>query len=160
MRFYLVDRITKMDIGNSIEGIKCWTLTDEIFNEHFPGFPVVPGVLIIESMAQLTGFLAEQSHMEQFPKKDGFFVLLSMIHKAKFRDYVIPGDKCEITGTIKSLDLNRCSTTAKAYVDQKLMVEAELSFVIVPKNKLPENRFINKREEYIQILLNKRPVRK
>jgi len=160
MRFYLLDRITKIDVGHSIEGIKCWSLSDEIFNEHFPGFPIVPGVLIIESVSQLTGYLAEKSYLEKYRSEHGVFVMLSMIHKAKFRDFVVPGDKCEITGVLKSLDVNRCITSGKVFVEKNLMAEADLSFVIIEKNKLPENKFSSRREEYIQILLNKRTFKK
>ncbi len=63
----MVDRVTSMEVGNTIEGIKCWSITDEYFNEHFPGFPVVPGVLVTESMAQLLGTLVEKSYDEKFP---------------------------------------------------------------------------------------------
>ena len=145
MRFYLIDRITKMDIGKSIEGIKCWTLSDEIFNEHFPGFPVVPGVLITESMSQLLGILIEESHKEIFNNKQDVYALLSIIHNAKFRDIVIPGDKCEIRGKLKSIDLNRGSGFVEVFVDGKLMAEAALSFLIYSKDVLPVNDFIHKR---------------
>ena len=69
MRFYLIDRITNIEIGKTVSGIKCWTITDEIFTEHFPGFPVVPGVLLTESMSQLLGYLIEKSSLEKFPNE-------------------------------------------------------------------------------------------
>ena len=93
MRFYLIDRITKMDLGKSIEGTKCWSLTDEFFNDHFPGFPLVPGVLILESMAQLLGTLVEKSHLAEFADKNGVYAVLSIARKVKFKRFIIPGDQ-------------------------------------------------------------------
>lgn len=155
MRFYLIDRINKIEIGKSIEGIKCWSLSDEIFTEHFPGYPIVPGVLLIESMAQLLGFLVEKSYLVEFPNPYGVHVILGMVHKAKFREIVIPGDRCEIRGKLKSIDINRCNGNAKVYVDGNLIAESDLSFVIISKKDLPENKFIERRKEFIHIISNK-----
>lgn len=160
MRFYLVDRIIKIEPGNSIEGIKAWTLSEEFFEEHFPGYPVVPGVLLIESMAQILGFLGERSYEEEFDDREGVYVILSIVHRAKFRDHVIPGDQCTLKATLKSLDRNRCAGSAKVFVEGKCMAEAELSFVIVQRDLLPPNKFISKREEYTQILSQERYGRK
>ena len=59
MRFYLVDKVTEMCPGKYVEGYKCVSLSDDIFNEHFPGYPIFPGTLIIEGMAQLSGLFLE-----------------------------------------------------------------------------------------------------
>ncbi len=71
MKFYLLDRISKINIGKCIEGIKCWSLSDEIFEDHFPGFPIVPGVFQIETMAQLLGILIEKKLPESFAGRKG-----------------------------------------------------------------------------------------
>jgi 3-hydroxyacyl-[acyl-carrier-protein] dehydratase len=160
MRYYLLDRVTRIDPGKSIEGIKCWTLTDEIFNEHFPGFPVVPGVLLTESKAQLLGFLIEKSYELEYTCKNGIYVLLSIIQKAKFRSFVIPGDKCILKGELRTLDINRAGGIVKTYVDDKFVAEADLSFIIVPREYGPENRYLNRREEYINILTKSHPSEK
>ena len=55
MNFYLIDKVKEIKIGKSALGIKCWSIDNQIFNTHFPGFPTVPGVLLTESMAQLSG---------------------------------------------------------------------------------------------------------
>ena len=94
MRFYLIDKVLEIELENSIKGIKCWTLTDEIFNDHFPGFPVVPGVLLVESTAQLLGMLINKSYLKTFPDKGNVYAILSIIHKAKFRSIVVPGYRC------------------------------------------------------------------
>ena len=159
MRFYLLDKITKFEIGKTAEGVKCWSLSDDIFNEHFPGYPVVPGVLLIESMAQLLGILIERSRLVEFPDTKGVFVILSIVHKAKFRKIIIPGDKCILKATLKSLDINRGTGSATVKVGDKLMAEAELSFVIGSRSELPDNKFIDRREEYINILFMQNPQR-
>jgi 3-hydroxyacyl-[acyl-carrier-protein] dehydratase len=160
MRYYLLDRVTKIDPGKTIQGIKCWTLTDEIFNEHFPGFPVVPGVLLTESKAQLLGFLIEKSHELEYKFKNGIFVLLSIIQKAKFRSFVIPGDQCILKGEIRTLDINRASGNVKTYVDDKCVAEADLSFIIIPKEFSPDNKYLQRREEYNEILTKPHPSKK
>jgi 3-hydroxyacyl-[acyl-carrier-protein] dehydratase len=152
MRFYLVDRIEEVEVGKKIRGVKCWTLSDEIFNEHFPGFPVVPGVLLIESMAQLLGILIEKSFLQEYPETGKAYPVLSVVHKAKFRSFVVPGDKCVLAGSLKALDFNRGTGTATVTVDGELMAEADLSFIILHQKDLPHNDFIHRREEYLQVL--------
>jgi 3-hydroxyacyl-[acyl-carrier-protein] dehydratase len=159
MRFYLVDRIEALEIGKSIKGVKCWTLSDEIFNEHFPGFPVVPGVLLIESMAQLLGILIEKSFGEEFPEAGIGYPVLSVVHKVKFRTFVVPGDKCNLTGSLKSLDTNRGTGSATVMVDGQLMAEADLSFIILHKNDMPPNEYLQRRQEYLQVLSLSRPLK-
>jgi 3-hydroxyacyl-[acyl-carrier-protein] dehydratase len=161
MRFYLVDRVLELDLGKSIKGIKCWTMTDRIFDEHFPGFPVVPGVLLIESCAQLLGVLIEKTFVEEFPEKEKVYVMLSMVHKAKFRDMILPGDKCEILGKLKTLDYNRASGSAEIYLDQELVSEVELSFIIIPQSKIPNLPSMSRRlTDYTDVILRKRNNKK
>lgn len=155
MRFYLLDRVTEMIPGKSIEGIKCWSMSDEIFNEHFPGFPVVPGVLLTESKAQLMGLLIEKSHELEYINTSGVYVILSIIQKAKFRSIVIPGDQCIIKGELKSIDLNRASGHVRTFVNGNCVAEANLSFIVLPKDRAPENKYAYKRDEYLDILFNR-----
>ena len=69
MNFYLIDKVKEIKIGKSASGIKCWSLDNQIFDAHFPGFPTVPGVLLTESMAQLSGVLIEQSYYRDYKNK-------------------------------------------------------------------------------------------
>ncbi len=161
MRFYLVDKVIEIDVGKSIKGIKCWSLSDEIFNDHFPGFPVVPGVLLVESTAQLLGLLIDKSYQNTFPGKGEVYVILSIIQKAKFRDLVIPGDRCEIKGVLKTLDYNRASGTAEIFVEGKLVAQTELSFALLAKNMLPENKYLERRNsEFFEVITRNMPKKK
>ncbi len=155
MRFLLLDRITKLETGKEAEGIKCWTMTDEIFNDHFPGHPLVPGVLLVESSAQLLGYLIEKSHEEEYNIESGVYVLLSLIHKAKFRSFVVPGDQCLIRAKLQNVDMNRGSGTVETFVEGKCVSEVTLSFVIVPKKDLPENKYMGRHEEYLHVITQK-----
>lgn len=152
MRFYLVDRITDLEIGKSIKGLKCWSLTEEIFNEHFPGFPIVPGVLAIESMAQLLGTLLEKSHLATFGAENESYAVLSIVHKAKFKSFLLPGDRAEMVGQLKTLDKAHGNGVVETYVDGKLLSSCELSFTLIPKGKLANDRLVEMRNEYFNIL--------
>ena len=154
MRFFLVDRVTKLIKGNSIEGIKAWSLDNEIFLDHFPGIPVVPGVLLTESMAQLLGLLIETSYHDEFPDADKIYPVLSIIQKAKFRELVKPGDQTILVGELTSLDLYRAVGKVKLYVEGQLMAESVLSFSIGSAKEVKVNKFMERREEYINIVLN------
>jgi 3-hydroxymyristoyl/3-hydroxydecanoyl-(acyl carrier protein) dehydratase len=91
MRFHLIDRIEQVEYGRYIEAVKCVTLTDDVFNEHFPGFPVYPGSLILEGMAQLGGAFFEIMMKQQgLPVKRAVLVLVQQL---KFKRPVTPGDK-------------------------------------------------------------------
>jgi len=129
--FLLIDRITDIKVGESIEGYLNISITNQVFQGHFPDHPIYPGVLIIEGMAQTGGVLAFQSVPKE-EVKDKVVYFMS-IDKAKFRNPVKPGDKLvyklsviKHRGKIWQLD-------AKAYVDDNLVAEAELKAMIMDK---------------------------
>lgn len=153
MRFFLLDRITHLEPGTSISGIKAWSLDNQVFLDHFPGEPIVPGVLLTESMAQLIGVLIDKSYNHVFPDSGKVYPILSIIQKAKFRSLVRPGDQTIIKATLKSLDRYRAVGIAKLYVDEELKAEATLSFTIGHEDVMENNPFTSKREEYLHILL-------
>jgi len=132
--FLLVDRITELTPRESIVGYKNISISEPVFQGHFPDHPIYPGVMIIEGMAQAGGVLAfksmDNATQEEIENKVVYFM---SIDKAKFRTPVKPGDKLEYRlsviknkGAIWMLD-------AKAYVDDKLVAEAELKAMIVDK---------------------------
>ena len=155
MRFYLLDRVTEINLGKSIKGIKCWSLTDSIFNEHFRGMPVVPGVLLIESMAQLLGILIEKSYFEKFTNKDKhLYPLLSIVHKAKFRNLIIPGDCMEVTGKLEILDKSIARGSAVVSVKEEKMATSNLSFSLIGSSDFDNPALENERDEYLKVLMN------
>ena len=100
MRFFLVDRITELAVGERIRGIKNVTYSDETLHDHFPDYPIMPGALIVEAVAQLAGFLLEASfnHDQQTPLRP----LLVQIQNAKFYEMAVPGDQLDITARLDS----------------------------------------------------------
>lgn len=154
MRFFLIDRVTSLDRNCSIEGVKAWSLDNEIFLDHFPGQPIVPGVMLTESMAQLLGILVELSYYDKWGEEFKVFPILSIIQKAKFRKLVRPGDQTILKGELTSLDKNRAVGKVKLYVNQELKAEAILSFSIASSKDIKPNKFMERREEFMHIILS------
>lgn len=123
--FLMIDCIEDMVPGQSATGIKNVTFNEYYFQGHFPGNPVMPGVLIIEAMAQ-TGAAAILS-MEQFKGRTAYF---GGIKNAKFKRKVVPGDTLRIETKITRLAGTIGLGSAKAYVGEELASEAELYFGI------------------------------
>ena len=120
--FLLVDRIVEME-AERIVGIKQVTHNEPFFQGHFPDFPVMPGVLIVEAMAQTAGVLVLQS----MPDRENKLVLLVAIENARFRRPVVPGDQLRIEVTVKAWRVTAARLEGKAYVDGKLACEATVT---------------------------------
>ena len=90
MRFFLIDRITRWEIGAIAEAVKNVALSEDFFDDHFPRRPVMPGVLILEGMAQLSGLLLEASLQQKYAKNAK--AVLTVLERTKFRTMVKPGD--------------------------------------------------------------------
>lgn len=129
--FLLVDRILEMELGKRVVGIKNVTANEPFFPGHFPGHPIMPGVLIVEAMAQVGGVLLMRSLDAKAEKKVMYF---TGIDRARFRRPVIPGDQIRIELTILQLRRQMCRMKGAAYVDGKLVAEAELSSVVVDRD--------------------------
>jgi 3-hydroxyacyl-[acyl-carrier-protein] dehydratase len=149
MRFLLIDKIRTIVPGENATGVKCWSLDNEIFQDHFPGFPTVPGVLLTESMAQLAGILVEHSYYKEYTKANKVYPLLSIILKAKFRSFVKPGDQCIIKAELVTVDHGRANVKVTTFVDDEIKAEATLSFIIAMESDMGVNPFLHKREEYL-----------
>ena len=123
--FLLVDRIVEMEPGKHIVGLKNVTVNEPFFQGHFPGKPVMPGVLIIEAMAQVgaAGILS-------LPEFQGKIALFAGIDKARFRRQVVPGDQLRIEVNVIKLRGSVGKSEAKAYVGGEIAAEAELMFGI------------------------------
>ncbi len=129
--FLLVDKVTHLDLEeNFIVGQKNVTMNEHFFQGHFPEVPIMPGVLILEALAQTGGILV---HQKGFGHK---IALLLNISNAKFRRPVTPGDilRLEARGTHLNAKAGKVST--KALVDQQVVAEAEISFVLLDKKQL------------------------
>ena len=134
--FLLVDKIIDMDRDESAIGIKNVTINEPHFQGHFPSFPVMPGVLLIEGMAQTAGALCVNNFSQDYEPHLVFFM---SIEKAKFRKPVVPGDT--VYYHVKKLR-NRGPVwrfSAEAKVDGNLVCESEISAMIVDK----DNALIN-----------------
>ncbi len=132
--FLLVDRVTKIDKGTFIEGYKNVSISEPVFQGHFPDHPIYPGVMIIEGMAQAGGILAFKSlNEEDAANEENKVVYFMSIDKAKFRAPVTPGDQLIYRITVLKHRGAVWQFSAKAFVDEKLVAEAELKAMIVDK---------------------------
>jgi 3-hydroxyacyl-[acyl-carrier-protein] dehydratase len=119
--FLLVDRIIEMEVEKRIVGIKNVTYNEPFFPGHFPGRPIMPGVLIIEAMAQTAGVLAFKS----VPEENGKPVYFLGIDNVRFRKPVIPGDQLRLELEVTKHRRSIWGFRGKAYVDDKLAAEAD-----------------------------------
>ncbi len=132
--FLLLDRVTDLVAKESIIGFKNVTIGDNIFQGHFPGHPIYPGVMILEGMAQAGGILAFKSMGDMTEEEAANKVVYFMsIDKAKFRQPVKPGDKLEYRITVIKNKGSIWMLKGEAYVDDKMVSEAELKAMIVDK---------------------------
>ena len=123
--FLLVDKITKMD-DKKATGIKNVTMNEPFFTGHFPGRPIMPGVLIVEAMAQLSGVM-----MLKKSENEGKYAYFMSIDNAKFRKTVIPGDQLRMEVELIKARSKTGKVHGKAYVDDTLVTEADLMFALV-----------------------------
>ncbi|MDH4027303.1 MAG: 3-hydroxyacyl-ACP dehydratase FabZ [Nitrospirota bacterium] len=122
--FLLVDRVLELEPKVRATGLKNVTINEAFFQGHFPDYPIMPGVLIVEAMAQLAGILAFYSGA------NGNSVYFMSIEKAKFRKPVVPGDQLRFeTGILQNRN-NVWKFTGKAFVDDNLVAEADFTAMV------------------------------
>jgi 3-hydroxyacyl-[acyl-carrier-protein] dehydratase len=138
--FLLIDRVLEFEPRKRIVAIKNVTMNEPFFQGHFPGAPLMPGVLIVEAMAQ-AGAVLMLSEMEDRHSKLAVF---TGIDGAKFRRSVTPGDQIRIEVDVVSFRPRFGKMAGKAYVDGKLACEATLTCMIVPR--APEAKIDSKQE--------------
>jgi len=124
--FLLVDRVAELVPGERIVGVKNVTANEPFFQGHFPGYPVMPGVLIIEALAQ-AGAVMMLKGMDDPESKIPFF---AGIDKARFRRQVVPGDQLRLELTVRRQRGTSCKLAAKAFVGDELAAEAEIMAVV------------------------------
>lgn len=130
--FLLVDRVISIETGKKLVGVKCVTVNEDFFNGHFPGHPVMPGVLILEALAQAAGLLVKSSMTEDTTDKVTY---LMAIDNARFRKPVIPGDRLELhVETVKQKGAI-WKTRGVAKVDGEVVAEADYMAMLVDRQK-------------------------
>jgi 3-hydroxyacyl-[acyl-carrier-protein] dehydratase len=134
--FLLVDKIVDMDGDNSAVGIKNVTINEPFFQGHFPNFPVMPGVLLIEGMAQTAGALCVANLAESYEPQLVYFMA---IDRARFRRPVVPGDTVHYHMTKRRNRGRVWRFEGKAKVNGQLVAEAEISAMIVDPAQEPAN---------------------
>jgi len=121
--FLLVDRVIQLVPGDRITALKNVTINEPFFTGHFPGRPVMPGVLIIEAMAQAGGLLAIESNPAD---KRGQLIYFMGMDKVRFRKPVVPGDQLIFEAKILKMRSNVAKMSGTASVDNQIAAEAEL----------------------------------
>jgi 3-hydroxyacyl-[acyl-carrier-protein] dehydratase len=124
--FLLVDRVLELEEEKRVVGIKNVTYNEHFFTGHFPVSPVMPGVLILEALAQLSGIL-----LLKRAKKPGALAYFLAIDRARFRRAVRPGDQLRLESEVITMKSRLLKVRAKALVDGKVAAEAELMFQLV-----------------------------
>lgn len=120
--FLLVDRVVELEEGRRIVALKNVTFNEPHFQGHFPGNPIMPGVLVVEAMAQAGAILLLHSQ----PESRGKVVYFAGIDKARFRRPVVPGDQLRLQVTVVKLRSRTCLMHGEAFVEGKLAAEAEI----------------------------------
>lgn len=122
MRYYLIDKVTKLKRSERISAVKNVALSEDIFSEHFVGFPVMPGALIIEAFAQAGTALLEYS--SDFTKK----AVLALVKEMKFRKVVYPGDRMEIDAEVVGLSDAHAELTCHVRVEGIMVADGMIVF--------------------------------
>ena len=125
----LVDRVIELEVGKRVVGIKNVTMNEHFFQGHFPGHPIMPGVLIVEAMAQCGGVLL----MKSSPESQGKVVYFVAIDNVKFRKPVLPGDQLRLELEVGKIKSRIAKMVGKAFVGSDLVCEAELMSTVMDR---------------------------
>jgi 3-hydroxyacyl-[acyl-carrier-protein] dehydratase len=129
--FLLIDKVVEFEPQKRLVAIKSVTINEPFFQGHFPGYPIMPGVLVVEAMAQAGGIIMTAN----MPDRDRKLVVFSGIERAKFRRPVVPGDQLRIEVDVLAFRSRAGRIEGKAYVDGKLACEATLTCQVVPRTR-------------------------
>ncbi len=123
MRWFWIDRFTEFESGKFAKAVKNVSLAEEHLHDHFPGFAIMPGSLMIEGMAQTGGILLGE--LNEFKH----IVILAKVPKVTFHSWAVPGDSIIYTATLTNVGEEGGSTDVQAHVGDRLVAEAEIMFV-------------------------------
>ena len=127
----LVDRVLELDADRRALGVKNVTINEPFFLGHFPGTPIMPGVLIVEAMAQLSGMLVGQSDAHK-----GKLAVLLSLDRVKLRRPVVPGDQLVLEAESARIRSTVAHMRCRAYVGQEIVAEAEIKFMMVDPQQI------------------------
>ena len=127
--FLLIDRIVEFERAKRAVAIKNVTINEPYFQGHFPGHPIMPGVLVVEAMAQAGAVLM----LHELPDRHTKLAVFTGIDNAKFRRQVVPGDQLRIEVDVLSFRTRAGRMAGKAFIDGKVACEATLTCMIVPR---------------------------
>ncbi len=154
MRFFLADRIKKLEVGVELEGEKTWPYNDDVFRDHFPSNPVVPGVLLIESSAQLGGILVEESFAQKFsPQTERIFSLLGIVRLAKFKRLVQPGERVDFKIALTELSRHNASVDITGQVGDETCYQASITYSLIRESKVNNLKGDDSHGQYRDFLL-------
>jgi len=126
MRFFLIDRIDKWEVGVEAEATKNVALSEDFFDDHFPRRPVMPGVLMVEGMAQLAGLLLEATLKEKYSRDAK--AVLTVLERTKFREPVRPGDSLVYSVKVLSVNTAGGKATAQASAGGRVVATTGMVF--------------------------------
>jgi len=129
--FLLIDRVVEFEPTKRLVAIKNVTINEPFFQGHFPGYPIMPGVLVIEAMAQAGAIIM----MHEIPDRQKKLAVFTGIERAKFRKPVTPGDQLRIEVDVLAFRSRMGRMAANAFVEGKLACQAVLTCSIVPKER-------------------------
>lgn len=146
MRFFLIDKITKWEVGRSAEAIKNVALSEDFFDDHFPRRPVMPGVLMLEGMAQVSGLLLEESLLDKYGKEAK--AVLTLLERTKFRGLVKPGDTLVYRTKLIAVNENGGKVSVQALRDGQPVVTSGMVFAF----KYVEDPMLNEKRQALMKL--------
>jgi 3-hydroxyacyl-[acyl-carrier-protein] dehydratase len=143
MRFFLIDKITSWEAGASAEGLKNVALSEDFFDDHFPRRPVMPGVLLLEGMAQLSGLLLEAGLKQKYAAHAK--AVLTVLERTKFRAMVKPGDSLRYRTEVLSLNETGGKVKATAWRGETVVAATEMVFAF----KYLEDPMMDKKRDHL-----------
>ena len=143
MRYFLIDKVTELLVGERIRGVKNVSLSDEILHDHFPDYPTMPGALILEAASQLAGMLLEVTINQ--PGASLRRALLVQIELAKFYEPAGPGDQLDILVTADSILDDKSQVTVEVSAGPKRVARGRLTFVM----KTIDSERVHEQRRYI-----------
>jgi 3-hydroxyacyl-[acyl-carrier-protein] dehydratase len=151
MRFFLIDRITRWTVGESAGAVKNVALSEDFFDDHFPRRPVMPGVLILEGMAQLSGLLLEATLKDRFGKDAK--AVMTVLERTKFRQMVHPGDTLVYDTRITSINELGGKVSVEATRDGEIVATSGIVFGF---KYVDDPKLDAKRQELLRIWMGPR----